>query len=177
MLVPSGNGRVRMPRIWGRSYVMNEGCTAMSECNLQNDHCESSNNEEFTGNVLFSMSPQAVPAGPSTPLIRKSRKISRRSVRHFASMFMLVGRGADKNSIVSKCDIHNPEYARACETPFYPSKLCEFRWTAGYGSNGAPITIPQAHIWWKFFEGLRIYKRLCQRTMGMASNKTRQRGD
>ncbi|OBT60921.1 hypothetical protein VE03_10808 [Pseudogymnoascus sp. 23342-1-I1] len=54
----------------------------MSERNLENDHCASSTHEEFTGNVLFSMSPQAAPAGPSTPLIRKSRKISRRSFRN-----------------------------------------------------------------------------------------------
>ncbi|OBT58048.1 hypothetical protein VE04_01406 [Pseudogymnoascus sp. 24MN13] len=54
----------------------------MSERSQENNDCASSNHEEFTGNVLFSMSPQAAPAGPSTPLIRKSRKISRRSFRN-----------------------------------------------------------------------------------------------
>ncbi|KFY11213.1 hypothetical protein V492_04579 [Pseudogymnoascus sp. VKM F-4246] len=54
----------------------------MSEWNQQSDHCASSNHEEFTGNVLLSMSPQVPPAGPSTPLIRKSRKISRRNLRN-----------------------------------------------------------------------------------------------
>jgi hypothetical protein len=85
--------------------------------------------------------------------------------------------GTDNISIVSKCDIHNSEHARARETPFYPSKLCEFRWTAGYGSNGVPIAIPQAHIYWEFYEGLRMYESLCQRPVDMAPDETREGGD
>ncbi|OBT41719.1 hypothetical protein VE00_07797 [Pseudogymnoascus sp. WSF 3629] len=54
----------------------------MSERSQENNDCASSNDEEFTGNVLSNMSPQAAPAGPSTPLIRKPRKISRRSFRN-----------------------------------------------------------------------------------------------